>query len=275
MSKAPKSNAQRFREPPPTLFLGPPSGNASNVSLPGRHDFGSTLQPTLTAGTVSSTMSRIPISRRGSRGIVPRAGDYTDGKGLVGGLPHSLPRIQSENQKQADRTDALWAQMQSTLEEVELTAVNGTHVFGGNHTKALEKLRLSQIELAQAWARSEADDAVETIDKDMKAVKSSGAGSDGKSGPEESNLNSGSARPGSSEGRANAESKMDEDTEADIRLARLRREANDHYFERVNRGVLDVVSKLEDVAVAMKAVEKESRDIWDDSETSLSTDTPR
>ena len=179
------------------------------------------------------------------------------------------------SQKQADRTDALWAQMQSTLEEVELTAVNGTHVFGGNHTKALEKLRLSQIELAQAWARSEADDAVETIDKDMKAVKSSGAGSDGKSGPEESNLNSGSARPGSSEGRANAESKMDEDTEADIRLARLRREANDHYFERVNRGVLDVVSKLEDVAIAMKAVEKESRDIWDDSETSLSTDTPR
>lgn len=210
---------------------------------------------------------------------MPRTGDYTDAKGLVA-LPRSLPRIQSETQKQADRTDALWAQMQSTLEEVELTAVNGTHVFGGEHTKALEGLRQAQIELAQAWARSEADDAVETIDKDMKAVKSSGVGSDGRSGAEDadgrSNVNSGSARPGSSGGRpAEPESKMDEDTEADIRLARRRREANDHYFERVNRGVLDVVNKLEGVAVAMKAVEKESRDIWDESETSLSTDGPR
>ena len=218
------------------------------------------------------------MSRRGSRGVVPRTGDYSDGRGL-GSLPHPLPRIQSENQKQADRTDALWAQMQSTLEEVELTAVNGTHVFGGEHTKALEGLRQAQIALAQAWARSEADDAVETIDRDMKAVQSSGVGSEGRSGPDEtdgrSNVNSGSGRPENGAGAPNNESKMDEDTEADIRLARRRREANDQYFIRVNTGVLDVVQKLEDVAVAMKAVEKESRDIWDDSESSLSTDVPR
>ena len=279
MSQAPKSNAQRLREPPPSLFLGPPSQNASNVSLPGSHHFGSRLEPTITAATMSSTTSRIPMSRRGSRGMVPRTGDYSDGKGL-GGLPHSLPRIQSQNQRQADRTDALWAQMQSTLEEVELTAVNGTHVFGGEHTKALEGLRQAQIALAQAWARSEADDAVETIDRDMNAIKSSGTGSEGRSGVQDtadgrSTAKSGSARPGSSAGAANADSKLEDETEADIRLARRRREANDQYFSRVNTGVLDVVDKLEEVAKAMRAVEKESRDIWDESETSLSSDNPR
>lgn len=279
MSQAPKSNAQRPREPPPSLFLGPPSQNASNVSLPGSHHFGARLEPTITAATMSSTTSRIPMSRRGSRGIVPRTGDFSDGKGS-GALPHSLPRIQLENQRQADRTDALWAQMQSTLEEVELTAVNGTHVFGGEHTKALEGLRQAQIALAQAWARSEADDAVETIDRDMNAVKSSGAGSEGRSGVQDtaegrSNAKSGSARPGSSAGPANMDSKLGDETEADIRLARRRREANDQYFSRVNAGVLDVVDKLEEVAKAMRAVEKESRDIWDESETSLSSDNPR
>ena len=279
MSQAPKSNAQRLREPPPALFLGPPSQNASNVSLPGSHHFGSRLEPTITAATMSSTTSRIPMSRRGSRGIVPRTREYSDGKGL-GALPHSLPRIQSQNQRQADRTDALWAQMQSTLEEVELTAVNGTHVFGAEHTKALEGLRQAQIALAQAWARSEADDAVETIDRDMNAVKSSGAGSEGRSGIQDtaegrSNVKSGSARPGSSAGAANVDSKLEDETEADIRLARRRREANDQYFSRVNTGVLDVVDKLEEVAKAMRAVEKESRDIWDESETSLSSDNPR
>ena len=279
MSQGPKSNAQRLREPPPSLFLGPPSQNASNVSLSGSHHFGARLEPTITTATMSSTTSRIPMSRRGSRGIVPRTADFSDGKGL-GALPHSLPRIQSENQRQADRTDALWAQMQSTLEEVELTAVNGTHVFGGEHTKALEGLRQAQIALAQAWARSEADDAVETIDRDMNAVKSSGAGSEGRSAVQDTaegrnNAKNGSARPGSSAGPENVDSKLEDETEADIRLARRRREANDQYFSRVNTGVLDVVDKLEEVAKAMRAVEKESRDIWDESETSLSSDNPR
>lgn len=62
----------------------------------------------------------------------------------VTALPRpALPRQQqiSEGKKQADRTDALWAEMQTTLEEVELNAVSGTHVFGAEHSKALEGLR--------------------------------------------------------------------------------------------------------------------------------------
>lgn len=163
--------------------------------------------------------------------------------------------------------------MQSTLEEVELTAVNGVHVFGSEHTKALEGLRMAQIALAQAWARSEADDAIETVDKDNKDFRGSGIGSAGRSmsdteAGKSAGNNTGSGMPESSSGDPNIEGKLEDETEADIRLARRRREANDRYFERVNDGVLDVVAKLQDVADAMKAVEKQSRDIWEDSEMS-------
>jgi len=44
-----------------------------------------------------------------------------------------------------------------------------------------------------------------------------------------------------------------------------------YVFQRVNEGVLDVVAKLEDVAVAMRAVEQESRDIWGDSDSALAS----
>lgn len=187
----------------------------------------------------------------------------------------------SEIKKQADRTDALWAEMQSTLEEVELSAANGTHVFGPEHSKALEELRAAQIGLAQAWARSEADDAVESADKESKGLGSKAPGgmlgSEGRSaldtlgtdGAKGSTVASGSGRPGSS-GVAAPErmgSKLEEETEADILLARRRREANDKYFQRVNGGVLDVVAKLEEVAIAMRAVEQESRDIWGETES--------
>lgn len=165
--------------------------------------------------------------------------------------------------------------MQSTLEEVDLSAASGMHVFGPDHSKALEELRTAQIALAQAWARSEADDVVETVDKDSKALRVGGMlGSEGKSALDgtdgaKSTANSGSGRPGSS-GVEKTTSKLQVETESDILLARRRREANDHYFQRVNEGVLEVVAKLEGVAVAMKAVEQESRDIWGETDTSLS-----
>ena len=115
------------------------------------------------------------------------------------------PRQQerSENQRQADRTDALWAEMQSTLEEVELSASNGAHVFGPDHNRALEELRTAQISLAQAWARSEADDAIDAAEKESK--RAGPLGSDGKSALEgtqgaKSTLSGSGSRPGSSGG---------------------------------------------------------------------------
>ena len=203
---------------------------------------------------------------------------------VPGGTTVQRPAVRaqdSEIKKQAERTDALWAEMQSTLEEVELSAANGTHVFGPEHSKALEELRAAQIGLAQAWARSEADDAVESADKESKGLGSRTAGgmlgSEGRSvldtlgtdGAKGSTVASGSLRPGSSGAAAPQRrgSRLEEETEADILLARRRREANDKYFQRVNGGVLDVVAKLEEVAVAMRAVEQESRDIWGEDES--------
>jgi hypothetical protein len=166
--------------------------------------------------------------------------------------------------------------MQSTLEEVELSASNGTHVFGPNHNKALEGLRAAQIALAQAWARSEADDAVDMADKESRNQKGTVLSSEGKSAAEGTDggksIASGSiGRPGSAgKGLERRGEKLEEETEADILLARKRREANDRYFQRVNGGVLDVVAKLEEVAVAMRAVEQESRDIWGEDESMIS-----
>ncbi|KAI9054181.1 hypothetical protein LZ554_001352 [Drepanopeziza brunnea f. sp. 'monogermtubi'] len=263
MSSSPKSKAKQLREPPPSLFLGPPSQNASHVSLPGV----TTVQP--------SKPSRAPLlpqrSHLAARGNLDGPPDTTLGSSLPRNAP---PRQQqdAEVKKQADRTDALWAEMQTTLEEVELNAVSGTHVFGAEHGKALESLRAAQIELAQAWARSEADEAIESTDKGSKAVGGKGLafGSEARS-TAGSTVPSASGRPGSSGiamGTAHPMgSNMEEETEADILLARKRREANDRYFQRVNEGVLDVVAKLEHVANAMKAVEQESRDIWGENES--------
>lgn len=53
----------------------------------------------------------------------------------------------------------------------------------------------------------------------------------------------------------------------DIEAAKLRREANDRYFYKIQKGVLDVVDKLEGVAQAMGKVERESREVWAGSES--------
>ena len=195
--------------------------------------------------------------------------------GVATPLPRPRQKQESEVKKQADRTDALWAEMQATLEEVELSATNGAHVFGPDHGRALEGLRAAQIQLAQAWARSKADDAVESsVDKESKALGSKiggiVVGSEGRGAldGQDTEGGMGSTVPSGGSGVAAAEkmgNRMAEETESDILLARKRREANDRYFKRVNDGVLDVVAKLEEVASAMREVEQESRDIWGES----------
>jgi hypothetical protein len=262
-------------------LLGPPSQNASHVSLPGILIPGTNLVPgantVTTPGAGIAASQRAPLLRqRSSRAPIPRSNlDGPADSAAGSSLPRtSLPRAQqaTKGQNLTDRTDALWAEMQSTLEEVELSAVNGNHVFGPEHNKALEGLRTAQIQLAQAWAKSEANDVIETADKESKTLKSAGMlGSEGKSllDGDATKSTSGSARPGSSNGPERG-SKLDQETEADILMARKRREANDKYFQRVNAGVLNVVAKLEEVAQAMRSVEQESRDIWGDSESGIS-----
>lgn len=206
--------------------------------------------------------------------------------------------------------------MQSALAEVELSATAGTRVFGPEHGRRLAELRRAQIELAQAWARSEGALAgdEESVPgrsevkgglRDGAAAGSGAVGGSAAAGPSGTGAGTGqgqgsgsaggdaagktgtadgggsvtgsAARPGSSSGgppgqgipaggttgaTAGLGTKLEEETEMDILLARKRREANDRYFQRVNEGLLDVVEKLELVAVSMRAVEQESKDMW-------------
>lgn len=201
-----------------------------------------------------------------------------------------MTRLQTaDSSRTADRTDALWAEMQATLEEVELSASGGTHVFGPEHDRKLAELRAAQIKLAQAWARSEADDPVETTaaknegpnlkgalgemalaaaGTGLGPTVSTGTGRGTIEGTEgaKSTAGTGSARPGSSgTNRERLGARLEEETERGILLARNRREANDRYFSKIDQGVRDVVEKLEEVAVAMRAVEEETRNVWGDS----------
>lgn len=73
------------------------------------------------------------------------------------------------NTNEGDRTDALWAEMQATLAEVELSAFSSTHVFGSAHSAALEELGEAQIALAQAWGRGEAGED-EELEEDKAHV---------------------------------------------------------------------------------------------------------
>lgn len=253
------------RDPPPSLFLHPSPGT-SHISLPGILASGTSLP-----GPASIRRERTSYDSNASILHAPTsASDH-----------QRVPRVLKtpESGRTSDRTDALWAEMQATLEEVELSASAGTHVFGRSHDGKLAELRAAQIALAQAWARSEADGFMEQgsrengapdVGDDLRSAKGSFA--DGTK-PGTSDTEQGKGNGAASTSRSFGDgtdverlgSKLEEETEADILLARKRREANDEYFQRVNAGVIDVVSKLEQVAVAMRTVEQESKDVWNEN----------
>jgi hypothetical protein len=167
--------------------------------------------------------------------------------------------LRRPSKNDVDGSDAVWQEMQSALSEVDLSAVTTENVYGEKHAQALEDLRMRQLKLAQAWARSEADDEVVPPSLNAKEEDTRSRGSTG------GQSHDAAERSAPLDGASHRT--LDEETEKDILLARRRREANDRYFDRVNQGVLDVVAKLEDVAQAMRTVERESKDIWSDSES--------
>ena len=135
--------------------------------------------------------------------------------------------------------------MQATLSDVEMSAFSSTHVFGAAHSTALDELREAQIELAKAWSRGEADEETSESENKFQTEK----------GKEKMRKRDGDGTDGESE------------EEEDVLEARRRREANERFFSRVGQGVVDVVTKLDGVAQAMAKVERESRDIWNGSES--------
>jgi hypothetical protein len=190
-----------------------------------------------------------------------------------------------------DRAEQLWADMQKTLADVELSAMNTSHVFGPSHLHALEDLRTAQLSLAQTWAKTEADellehdfdttsrneanvgDALEAKNSAVTATltpmpTSTPSTGRAKGQTPQTGSSPATAKDGKDGGKPSTftnNKNLEEETERDIQLARKRREANDRYFSQVNRGVLEVVSKLDEVAGAMRRVERESREIWDES----------
>lgn len=151
----------------------------------------------------------------------------------------------------------MWDEMQQKLEEVELSA---DHVFGAEHARSLESLRSAQVQLAQAWMRTEED---ELDNKHSEFGKKAFAGATAMSPPRAERAGGLFGREAEGgEGDGDGEGEDGEDTENDVLLARKRRLANDEHFNRIAMSVVDVTRKLEDVARAMDDVELESRSIW-------------
>jgi hypothetical protein len=260
-SKSKTSKTPSNRLPAPALFVGPPSHNASNTSL-------------LLPSNDSRTPAKAPLVRQRSllapdskRPLPPTTSNQYDGDMLsVTTSNTSAPFVRRQRQQSlaadaeaSSRAEAIWAEMQNTLEEVELSAIKGPGmtVFGSEHSRALDELRKAQIELAKAWARSEAEEN-ESNEEQQKVQDISAADLVPQAGRTRGISNASGTKGDKLFDRI----RLEEETEKDIELSRKRREANDRYFEKVNKGVQEVVVKLEEVAKAMRGVESESKEIW-------------
>lgn len=321
LSVAPSSGAIT-KDFPFTTVTTPETKSTAKSAAAARETTSAASAAASAAGACSSSVitnptntrrSGVASSTRPNPTLVPASLHYTPSTSSIGSSAGGLRGTSSHATRSTDRNDTLWAKMQATLEEVEFSATGSTHVFRAEHEKKLADLRTAQIALAQAWARSESEDAVEN-NRSAFAVNwkltnsNTNAGAsgtidvignevhnmrgDGLSAAEHvdetSNMRSSTnpasismiegaiptstafPRPGSSGSAAKGiqrMSRMEEETEVDFFLAKKRREANDKYFHRVNQGVIDVVSKLADVADAMRRVEAESKDIWSEKES--------
>jgi len=260
---------QQQRLPAPSLFRGPPSQNASTADLL------SVPPPPGQSGVSARAALTRPWTHTNDRN--PTAHDGALKGSTVEPAAKATRRQQKEAEQSNDeRVDAMWAEMQNTLEEVELNAASGANVFGPAHARAIDELRKAQIALAQAWARSEVDDeGREDEDNELGEQQTVGTsmgskgvfGGAGRKSSDDNAEDKGKAPRRSSEAARHERSQLEEETENDIRLARKRREANDRYFERVNQGVVDVVAKLAHVAERMREVELESREIWGEKDS--------
>nr|POE77637.1 hypothetical protein CFP56_09284 [Quercus suber] len=300
------TNAKPNRLPAPSLFVGPPSRNASQLSVARQATDPNPAKPTRDP----LIRHRSALSRSVLHGDDPRpgpssvAGDASDHASKdkdkdKGAHPSALP-------KPSDRSiDAKWKEMQMTLNEVELTAQSSTHVFGASHSAALDDLRRAQIELARAWGRGNEErnagveaekENAEGIDiqryrgaEDLASDRSMRAGRARASTAEsastalsdesvlttgEDSTGSGGTKGSGGKGGRGGASRLEDETAQDIRLASERRAANEAYFRKVDGSVKDVVARLQVVAEAMKGVEGESRSLWSESGSGRSAEDP-
>ena len=254
---SPTANTRPNRLPAPSLFIGPPSRNSSQLS-------------------VSRQLTESSSSRQGRDALTRQKSALNrtfDPNGPTGDARPSRDAAPTQLRKPSDGSiDARWREMQSTLDEVEMTAQSSTHVFGETHAAALDDLRKAQVELARAWGRGSDDgDAAAT----GTGVNSAGSTSNSPSRTaDDQRARRRAGTDASVSSRLSDESvvsdatlksgrgQLEDETAEDIRLASERRAANEAYFTRVDESVKRVVAKLEAVADAMRGVEGESRSLW-------------
>ncbi|KAF2172429.1 hypothetical protein M409DRAFT_63118 [Zasmidium cellare ATCC 36951] len=264
---SPTANTKPNRLPAPTLFVGPPSRNASQLSIARTATHDSTLNKT--RDTLNRQKSAL------SRPYHPDAETNT-GDGDAPNPSSNLPPLKKASEK---AVEAKWKEMQSTLNEVELTAQSSTHVFGESHAAALDDLRRAQVELARAWGRGNERQADAAEDLELNINRFKGAEdialdrSSAHSRRQRADTAASTSTALSDESTSvrsdvtsrSGRSQLEDETAADIKLASERRAANEAYFKKVDSGVKDVVAKLAVVAEAMRGVEGESRSLWSSS----------
>ena len=275
---SPTSNTKPSRLPAPTLFVGPPSRNTSQLSVSRQ----------LASDGSHGKPSRDPVPRQ--RSALSRPFESADSPSEESNnKQEGSSRLRKDSEKE---TEARWREMQSTLNEVELTAQSSTHVFGESHAKALDALRDAQIALAYAWGRGNEESGMLnsvsldntisqfSMDGERRQSATDAAGSHGESrrmrpradtqASMSTVLSDESVR--SDDTARESKVQMEDETAEDIRRASERRGKNEEYFRMVEKSVGDVVGKLDIVAEAMRGVEAESRSLWGGSSVTGSSE---
>jgi hypothetical protein len=263
------------RLPAPTLFVGPPSRNTSQLSVsrqvladPSRSNTPRDKRPTslIRQHSALSTASTIQHNEHASSASPTKAE-----------APSSSTHLRKLSNKSVD---ARWHSMQTSLNETEFSAraQESTRIFGAAHAAALDALRTAQIELARAWGRGKGEseerdenDAATDMGFDVANSASVTARKRGDTATSVSTFLSDESVSESNASETNGSGRMgmdprqlEDDTLADIQRASERRKLNERYFKMVERSVRDVGDKLEGVASAMRGVEGEGRALWGD-----------
>src|SRR5437762_13324241 len=118
--KLPASKPTANRLPPPTLFQGQPSRNASNISLAPH-----------TPATAAPGPPKPPILSHGPGQQSQQAPRFSKTPGPP--VSSAIGTQQGDAKNENDRANALWAEMQNSLADVDLSASDTSQVYSPEH----------------------------------------------------------------------------------------------------------------------------------------------
>ncbi|KAI5197564.1 hypothetical protein E4T38_07942 [Aureobasidium subglaciale] len=285
---------QSQRLPAPSLFVGPPSHNASNASLSRANTNASQSSRPTIPGPDSPSLSHSQLSRSNTRDGVSRTNtrDTRDPPSRT----QTRDALSRTNTNLSIRPDGLHPPTSTTQDEREAkegvglanTTVNdevkrqrprrGTAVLDA-HWAALQST-LSDVELSASSSAHVFNSAHAKALEELRAAQVELARAWGQT-DDSTTLPSSTSASASSPTKKHSTAKdqqhknnneneeyndggrkLSTTTTLDLNDAAKRREASDRYFAAVKGGVQEVVRKLDGVADAMREVEMQSRDIW-------------